>query len=164
MFIVCMVKPMVILNVACTFPIYHLFWMSSQQIQWCLGCDQTLQSTPYTPHHNHLDCSNPTMHCEKKWCFTTSLAIQFCDCIRHLHISLYLYIVSANGQVAWIVKLPFIVNTMELIATQLQFCQNNSFKTITQLRYNCTHHAMLTLLIVIHPLKSNMWHYEDFWT
>jgi hypothetical protein len=23
---------------------------------------------------------------------------------------------------------------------------------------------MLMSLIIIHPLKSNMWHYEDFWT
>jgi len=24
--------------------------------------------------------------------------------------------------------------------------------------------VMLTSVIVIHPLKSNKWHYEDFWT
>jgi hypothetical protein len=36
--------------------------------------------------------------------------------------------------------------------------------TIMQLYYSCTHDVMLTLLIVIHPLKFNTWHYEDFQT
>jgi hypothetical protein len=33
-----------------------------------------------------------------------------------------------------------------------------------QLHYNYTHDIMLTSLIVIHLLKSNMWHYEYFGT
>jgi len=44
-------------------------------------------------------------------------------------------------------------------ATQLQLSQNNLFCTM-QLHYNCTHDVMLMLLIVIHLLKSNTWHYE----
>jgi len=48
------------------------------------------------------------------------------------------------------------------VATQLQFNQNNSFSTIIQFHSNYTHDVMLTSLIVIHLLKSNMWHYEDF--
>jgi hypothetical protein len=74
--------------------------------------------------------------------------------------SLYLYVVGVNRQVAWVV----IVYMMQLIVTQLQLYQNNSFSTTMQLHYNCTHGVMLTLLIVIHLLKSNTWHYEDFWT
>jgi hypothetical protein len=30
--------------------------------------------------------------------------------------------------------------------------------------YYYTHDVMLKSLIVIHLLKSNTWHYEDFWT
>jgi hypothetical protein len=33
-----------------------------------------------------------------------------------------------------------------------------------QLHYNYTHDVMLTSLIVIHLLKFDMWHYEDFLT
>jgi hypothetical protein len=53
---------------------------------------------------------------------------------------------------------------VKLIAIQLQIYQNNSFSTTMQLHYNYTHDVMLTSLIVIHPLKFNMWHHEDFWT
>jgi len=52
----------------------------------------------------------------------------------------------------------------QLITTQLQFNQNNSFSTTMQLHYNYTHDAILMSLIIIHILKSNMWHYEDFST
>jgi hypothetical protein len=31
-----------------------------------------------------------------------------------------------------------------------------------QLHYNYTHDVMLMSLIIIHLLKSNMWHYGDF--
>ncbi len=55
-------------------------------------------------------------------------------------------------------------NSLQLIATQLQLRQNNLFSTTMQLHYNCTHDVILTLSIVIHILKSNMWYYEDFWT
>jgi hypothetical protein len=34
--------------------------------------------------------------------------------------------------------------------------------TIMQLHYNYNHYVILTSLIVIHILKSNMWHYEKF--
>jgi hypothetical protein len=51
---------------------------------------------------------------------------------------------------------------VQLIATQLQLSQNNSFSTIIQFRYNYIHDVMLMSLIVIHLLKFNMWHYEDF--
>jgi hypothetical protein len=33
--------------------VYHLFWVFSPSIQWCLGCDQTFQFAPYAPQHNH---------------------------------------------------------------------------------------------------------------
>ncbi len=46
----------------------------------------------------------------------------------------------------------------------LQFYQTNPFSNTMQLHYNYTHDVMLTSLIVIHLLKSNIWHYEDFWT
>jgi hypothetical protein len=42
--------------------------------------------------------------------------------------------------------------------------KNNLFSTIMQLHYNYTHDVMLISLIVIHLLKFDMWHYEDFWT
>jgi len=53
---------------------------------------------------------------------------------------------------------------MQLIVTQLQLSQNNSFSTTMQLHYNYTHDIILMLLIVIHILKFNTWHYEKFWT
>jgi hypothetical protein len=52
---------------------------------------------------------------------------------------------------------------MQIIATQLQLYQNKSFSTTMHLHNNYTHDVMLTSLIVIHPLKSNTWHYENFW-
>jgi len=74
--------------------------------------------------------------------------------------SLYLYVVSANKQVAWIAKLQLIIYTVQFIATQLQLSQNNSFSTTMQLHYNYTHDVILMLLIVIHILKFNTWHYK----
>ncbi len=50
------------------------------------------------------------------------------------------------------------------ITTQLQLNKKKSFKTIMQLHYNYTHDVMMTSLIIIHLLKSNTRHYEDFWT
>jgi hypothetical protein len=46
----------------------------------------------------------------------------------------------------------------------LQLYQNYSFSTTMQFHYNCTHDVMLMSLILIHLLKSNMWHYENFLT
>jgi len=41
--------------------------------------------------------------------------------VTDIYNSLYLYVMSFNGQVAWIAKLQLIVYRMQLIATQLQF-------------------------------------------
>jgi len=41
--------------------------------------------------------------------------------------SLFFYVVSANKQIAWIKELQFTVYTVQLITTQLQLHQNNSF-------------------------------------
>jgi hypothetical protein len=49
-------------------------------------------------------------------------------------------------------------------ATQLQLNQNNSFSIIIQLHYNYTHDVMPMSIIIIHLIKSNTWHYEDFLT
>ncbi len=51
---------MLLSNIVCMLPIYHLFWVFSLLIQWYLGCNQTFQSTPYTPCHNHFDCLDLT--------------------------------------------------------------------------------------------------------
>jgi len=53
------------------------------------------------------------------------------------------------------------VAKLQLIVTQLQLCRNHSFSTIVQLHYNYNHNIMLTLIFFIHPLKLNMWHYEN---
>jgi hypothetical protein len=53
---------------------------------------------------------------------------------------------------------------VQLIRTQLQLCQNNSFSTTMQLHYNCTHDVMMMSLIVIHLLKFDTWQYENCWT
>jgi hypothetical protein len=47
-------------------------------------------------------------------------------------------------------------------SNSLQPSQNNLFSIIMQLHYNYTHDVMLMSLIVIHLLKFDMWHYEDF--
>jgi hypothetical protein len=101
-------------------------------------------------------------HYEKNGCFAIGLATQFWIA-PDIYNSLYLYTMSANKQVAWVVGLQLIVYTVQLIVTQLQLCQNNSFSTTMQLHHNCTHDVMLTSLIVIHPFKFNTWHYEYFW-
>jgi hypothetical protein len=53
---------------------------------------------------------------------------------------------------------------VQFITIPLQLNQNNLFSTTMQFYNNYTHDVMLTSLIVIHLLKSNMWHYEEFWT
>jgi hypothetical protein len=78
--------------------------------------------------------------------------------------SLYLYAMSVNKQVAWVIELQLTIYTMQFIATQLQFIQNNSFSTIIQLHYNYTHDVMMMSLIAIHLLKCDTWYYENFWT
>ncbi len=77
--------------------------------------------------------------------------------------SLYLYTMNVDGQAAWVAKLQLTIDMMQLITIQLQFCQNNSFSTTMQLHYNYTHDVMLMWLIVIHILKFDTWHYENFW-
>jgi hypothetical protein len=52
--------------------------------------------------------------------------------------SLYLYAMSVNKQVAWIVELQLIIYMVQFIATQLQFNQNNSFSITIQLHDNYT--------------------------
>ncbi len=71
---------------------------------------------------------------------------------------------SANRQVAWFAKLQLTIYIMQFITTQLQLNQNNPFSTTIQFCYEYTHDVMLTSLIVIHLLKPNTWHYEDYWT
>jgi len=46
--------------------------------------------------------------------------------------SLYLYFMSVNEQIAWITKLKLIVHMVQLVATQLELYQNNSFSTTMQ--------------------------------
>jgi len=50
------------------------------------------------------------------------------------------------------------IEHLHLIAT---LSKQLIFNTI-QLHYSYTHDVMLMWLIVVHPLKPNMWHYEDF--
>jgi hypothetical protein len=102
-------------------------------------------------------------HYEKKGVLQLALQLNFWVA-KDTCNSLYLYAVSANGQVEWVAELQLIVYTVQFITTQLQLSQNNSFSTTRQLHYNYTHDVMLTSLIVIHILKYDMWHYEGFWT
>jgi hypothetical protein len=81
------------------------------------------------------------MHYEKKGCFAIGPTIQFLSCNDHLQ---------------------FIVCIVHFITIQLQLYGNNSFSTSMKL-HNYNHDIMLTLLIFIHPLKFDMWHYEEFW-
>jgi hypothetical protein len=57
-------------------------------------------------------------------------------------------------------KVP--IHYIQLITTQLQLSFKNLFSTTIQLHYNYTHDVMLMSIIVIHLLKFNTWHYEDF--
>jgi len=50
--------------------------------------------------------------------------------IEYICDSLYLYVVSANGQIAWVVELQLIVYTVQFIVIQLQLNQNNSFQLL----------------------------------
>ncbi len=59
---------------------------------------------------------------------------------------------------------PIIMRKKGVLQMALQFNQNNLFSTTIQLHYNYTHDVMLMSLIVIHILKYDTWHYEDFWT
>ncbi len=79
----------------------------------------------------------------KKRCLAIGFAVEFLNCKGHLQLTIY---------------------TVQLIVTQLQLNQNISFSTTMQLNYNCTHDVILLSLIIIHVLKSNMWHYEIFFS
>jgi hypothetical protein len=102
------------------------------------------------------------LHYEEKGCFATSVATQFLSYKGHLQLIVFIH--YANGHISWIAKLQVIIYMVQLITTQLQFYQNNQFSTTMPLYYNYTNDAMLTSLVVIHLLKSNMWHYDFFWT
>ncbi len=78
--------------------------------------------------------------------------------------SLYLYVMNVNEQVTWNAKLQLTIYMVQFIVVPLQLSQNNSFSTIIQLHYNYTHDVMLMSIIIIHLLKFNTWHYEDFLT
>ncbi len=97
-----------------------------------------------------------------KGCFEIGLAIQFLNCNDHLQLT-----ISLHCECYWTSCMSYKVAThcisMQLIAIQLQLCQNHSFSTIMELHYNYSHNVMLTLVIFIHPLKLNTWHYEGFW-
>jgi hypothetical protein len=74
-----------------------------------------------------------------------------------------------RGVLQLTVQLNFLVakdtcNSLYIWCNSLQRNQNYSFSTTMQFHYNYTHNVMLMSLIVIHLLKSNTWHYEDFWT
>jgi hypothetical protein len=93
------------------------------------------------------------------------LALQFNFWIaKDICNSLYLYIVSAHKQLVWVAKLQLTIYMVEFIITQLQLSQKKSFSTTIQLHYNHTHDVMSMSIIIIYLLKSNTWHYEDFWT
>jgi hypothetical protein len=101
-------------------------------------------------------------HYEKKGVLQLALQLNFWV-VEYTCNSFYLYTMSANGQVAWIIKLQVTIYIMQLncnlVKTTCFQLLCNSIITI-----NSTHDVMLMSLIVIHLLKSNMWHYEDFWT
>jgi hypothetical protein len=56
--------------------------------------------------------------------------------------SLYFYTMNVIGQIAWVTKLQLTIYMVQLIATQLQLCQNHSFSTTTQLHYNYSHNVI----------------------
>jgi hypothetical protein len=78
--------------------------------------------------------------------------------------SMYFYTMNVNKQIAWVPNLQLTIYMVQFIVILLQLYQNNSFWTTMQFHYNYTLDVMLMSLIVIHLLKSNMWHYEKFWT
>jgi len=53
-------------------------------------------------------------------------------------------------------------NSLYIWCNSLQLNQNNSFSTTMQFHYKYTYDVILMSLIVIHLLKSDMWHHEDF--
>jgi hypothetical protein len=102
---------------------------------------------------------NLRYHYEKKGVLQLALKLKFWITTNTCN-SLYLYAMSSNRQLHELQS----CNSPYIWCNSLQLNQNNSFSTTIQLHYNQTHNVMLTSLIVIHLLKSNTWHYEDFWT
>jgi hypothetical protein len=76
--------------------------------------------------------------------------------------SLNLYIVSAKGEVTWVIELQLIKYMMQLNVTHCNWIATLSkqfiLKLLCKLHYNCTHNVMMMSSIVIHLLKYNMWH------
>jgi hypothetical protein len=71
--------------------------------------------------YNLLDIKSldlKTNHYEKRGVLQLALQFNFWV-VEDICNSLYLYAMSANGQVAWVVKLQLIVYTVQLIATLL---------------------------------------------
>jgi hypothetical protein len=128
---------------------FKIKWIVDKNFEWC---------------KKGYKLENPTdIHYETKGVLQLALQLNFWV-VKDICNSLYLYVVSGNRQVTWVVELQLTVYTIQLIAIQLQLNQNNSFSSIMQLHHNCTYDAMLMSLIFIHLLKNNTWHYEDFWT
>ncbi len=92
--------------------------------------------------------------------FNFSIAMSTCN-------SLYFYVMSVIKQATWIVRIVthriYYAIHYNSIATQLQLYWNNSFSTTMQFYYNYGHNVMMMLLIFIHPLKCETWHYKKFW-
>jgi len=95
-------------------------------------------------------------HNEKKGCFAIGLVTQFLSCKGHLKFTIFIH---CECQRTSYMSCRVVTHRI-YSATQLQLSQNKLFSTIMQLHYNYTDDIMLMSLIVIHLLKSNMWHYE----
>jgi hypothetical protein len=106
---------------------------------------------------------NSTSTMKKMGVFQLALQLNFWVA-KDICNSLYLYVVNANRQVAWVVELQLVIYIMQLIVTQLQLCQKDSFSFIIQFHYNYTHDVMSMSLIVIYLLTYDTWYYEDFST
>jgi hypothetical protein len=121
------------------------------------ACDITLGFT-YRPTTLQPPClgREPRLGLRQKMCFVSNLASQFLSCSDHLQFIVFLHC-DCYQKVARLAKLQPIVYTVQIIATQLQLCQNHSFSTTMQLHYNYNHNVILTLVIFIHP-SIKIWH------
>jgi hypothetical protein len=72
--------------------------------------------------------------------------------------SLYLYTLSVNKQIAWVVELQLTIYMVQLIATQYQ---NNLFSTTMQLHYNCTYDDIIHYHSSIKIYHMALWRFLD---
>jgi hypothetical protein len=106
------------------------------------------------------------IHYEKKECFATSLVTHFWV-VEDTCNSLYLYVVSVNGQVAWVAKFQLTIYALQFIITESKQVTFNYYATPLQLYTPWCHVDVINCHPCIKIWHVTLWNFLDklfsFW-